>query len=105
MLDQLSGQLSDSAMTNLNYQVDYLHREPKARWPWRWLRRKGYAKAPRAHLHGAAIVRLGSRFLPSNIFCSGNVRRPHPGANRPGGDYQTGLGGTTIWHEALRGRD
>jgi osmoprotectant transport system permease protein len=102
VLDQLSGQLSDSAMTNLNYQVDNLHRDPKA-VALGWLRRRGLLKAPRPLPPGAPEVRLGSKIFAEQYILVEMYAALIRGNTDLGVATKTGLGGTTICFEALRG--
>jgi osmoprotectant transport system permease protein len=102
VLDQLSGQLSDSAMTNLNYQVDYLHREPRA-VALAWLRRRALWRAPRPLPPGAPIVRLGSKIFAEQYILVEMYAALIRGNTDLAVATKTGLGGTTICFEALRG--
>ena len=102
VLDQLSGRLSDSAMTNLNYQVDYLHRAPKA-VALAWLRRAGLWRAPRPLAPGAAVVRLGSKIFAEQYILVEMYAALIRGNTGLAVATKTGLGGTTICFEALRG--
>ena len=102
VLDQLSGQLADSAMTLLNYQVDYLHRDPKT-VALAWLRRKGLYKAPRPLRPGAPAVRLGSKIFAEQYILIEMYAALIRGNTDLAVETKTGLGGTTICFEALRG--
>ncbi|WP_151088484.1 ABC transporter permease/substrate-binding protein [Hymenobacter baengnokdamensis] len=102
VLDQLSGQLSDSAMTNLNYQVDYLHRAPRA-VALAWLRRKGLWKAPHTLPPTAPVVRLGSKIFAEQYILIEMYAALIRGNTDLAVATKTGLGGTTICFEALRG--
>jgi osmoprotectant transport system permease protein len=102
VFDQLSGRLSDSAMTNLNYQVDYLHREPRA-VALAWLRRAGLWKAPRPLPADAAVVRLGSKIFAEQYILVEMYAALIRGNTDLAVATKTGLGGTTICFEALRG--
>ena len=102
VLDQLSGQLSDSAMTNLNYQVDYLHHEPRA-VAMAWLHRHGLWRAPRPLLPGAPVVRLGSKIFAEQYILIEMYTALIRGNTNLAVATNTGLGGTTICFEALRG--
>ncbi|MDJ0365895.1 ABC transporter permease/substrate-binding protein [Hymenobacter sp. H14-R3] len=102
VLDQLSGQLSDSAMTTLNYQVDYLHLEPKV-VALRWLRRKGLWKTPRPLPAGAPTVRLGSKIFAEQYILVEMYAALIRGNTDLAVATKTGLGGTSICFEALRG--
>ncbi|RZK51079.1 MAG: ABC transporter permease subunit, partial [Hymenobacter sp.] len=102
VLDQLSGQLADSTMTSLNYQVDYLHKEPRA-VALAWLRRQGLWKAPRPLLPGAPVVRLGSKIFAEQYILIEMYAALIRGNTDLAVETKTGLGGTTICFEALRG--
>ena len=102
VLDQLSGRLADSAMTNLNYEVDYLHRAPRA-VAQGWLRRAGLWRAPRPLPPGAPVVRLGSKIFAEQYILVEMYAALIRGNTDLGVATKTGLGGTTICFEALRG--
>ncbi|RZK62331.1 MAG: ABC transporter permease subunit, partial [Hymenobacter sp.] len=102
VLDQLSGQLTDSAMTTLNYQVDMLHREPRA-VAQAWLRRHGLLRTPRPLPPGAPVVRLGSKIFAEQYILVELYAALIRGNTDLGVETKTGLGGTTICFEALRG--
>ncbi len=102
VLDQLSGQLPDSAMTLLNYQVDYLHRDPQA-VALAWLRRRGLYRAPRPLRPGAPVVRLGSKIFAEQYILIEMYAALIRGNTDLAVETKTGLGGTTICFEALRG--
>ena len=102
VLDQLSGQLPDSAMTTLNYQVDYLHREPRV-VALAWLRRKGLYRPPRPLPPGAPVVRLGSKIFAEQYILLELYAALIRGQTDLAVEMKTGLGGTTICFEALRG--
>jgi osmoprotectant transport system permease protein len=101
VLDQLSGQLADSAMTNLNYQVDYLHQEPRA-VAQAWLRRRGLWRAPRPLPPDAPVVRLGSKIFAEQYILVEMYAALIRGNTDLAVETKTGLGGTTICFEALR---
>ena len=102
VFDLLSSQLADSAMTNLNFQVDMLHREPRA-VALAWLRRKGLLRPERPARPGAPVVRLGSKIFAEQYI----LVELYAALIRSRTDLavatKTGLGGTTICFEALRG--
>jgi len=102
VFDQLSGQLADSAMTTLNYQVDILHREPRA-VALAWLRRKGLLKPERPRNPDAPVVRLGSKIFAEQYILVELYAALIRGNTDLAVDTKTGLGGTTICFEALRG--
>ncbi|RAK70446.1 ABC transporter permease/substrate-binding protein [Hymenobacter edaphi] len=101
VLSQLSGQLSDSAMTELNYRVDYRHEEPRA-VAEAWLRRRGLWRAPRPGVPGAATVRLGSKIFGEQYILAEMYAALIRGHTDLQVQTKTGLGGTTICFEALR---
>jgi osmoprotectant transport system permease protein len=97
-LNQLSGKINDSIMTELNYRTDYLHQSPE-RVAKDFLISKNLWKPERNG--NAGIVRIGSKifgeqYILANIYSmliKGNT------------DYdvatKTGLGGTKICFDAL----
>jgi osmoprotectant transport system permease protein len=97
---QLDGQISDSAMTNLNYRADYLHQDPKAIAEG-FLRRHGLWKAPRPVVPGAAVVKLGSKIFAEQYILIEMYAALIRGNTDLGVETKTGLGGTTICFEAL----
>jgi osmoprotectant transport system permease protein len=101
VLQLLSGQLSDSAMTELNYRVDYLHQEPRA-VAEAWLRQRGLWRAPRPEQPGAAVVRLGSKIFAEQYILVEMYAALIRGRTDLRVQTKTGLGGTTICFEALR---
>ena len=102
VLDQLSYRLADSAMTRLNYEVDYLHRSPRV-VALTWLRGQGLLKAARPLLPGAAVVRIGSKIFAEQYILSEMYAALIRGNTDLAVATKTGLGGTTICFEALRG--
>lgn len=98
---QLTGQLTDSAMTELNYRVDYLHQEPRA-VAAAFLRKRGLWREPRPTVPGAAVVRLGSKIFAEQYILVEMYAALIRGNTNLGVETKTGLGGTTICFEALR---
>jgi osmoprotectant transport system permease protein len=102
VLDLLRGQLTDSAMTNLNYQVDILHRAPRA-VALAWLRRRGLYRPERPAQPSALVVQLGGKIFGEQYV----LVELYAALIRSRTDLavatKTGLGGTTICFEALRG--
>ncbi|QNH60570.1 ABC transporter permease/substrate-binding protein [Hymenobacter sediminicola] len=98
---KLTGQLSDSVMTDLNYRVDYLHQEPKA-VALQFLRRRGLWQAPRPLAPDAAVVRLGSKIFAEQYILTELYAALIRGYTSLDVSTKTGLGGTTICFEALR---
>ncbi|MCR5889730.1 ABC transporter permease/substrate-binding protein [Hymenobacter sp. J193] len=101
VLAQLTGLLTDSAMTELNYRVDYLHQEPRA-VAEAFLRQRGLWRAPRPAVPEAAVVRLGSKIFAEQYILVEMYAALIRGATDLGVETKTGLGGTTICFEALR---
>ena len=101
VLAQLDGQISDSAMTNLNYRADYLHQDPKA-IAEAFLRRRGLWRAARPALAGAPVVRLGSKIFAEQYILAEMYAALIRGNTDLAVETKTGLGGTTICFEALR---
>lgn len=101
VLQLLSGQLSDSAMTELNYRVDYLHQEPRA-VAENFLRRRGLWGPARPARPGAATVRLGSKIFAEQYILVEMYAALIRSRTDLAVQTKTGLGGTTICFEALR---
>ncbi|RSK24075.1 ABC transporter permease/substrate-binding protein [Hymenobacter metallilatus] len=99
-LNRLTGQLTDSAMTELNYRVDYLHESPRA-VARRFLRERGLWRAPRP-VPGPATIRLGSKIFAEQYILTELYTALIRGYTNLGVEAKTGLGGTTICAEALR---
>ncbi|MBG8555479.1 ABC transporter permease/substrate-binding protein [Hymenobacter guriensis] len=101
VLAQLTGLLTDSAMTELNYRVDYLHQQPRA-VAEAFLRQRGLWRDPRPKVPGAAVVRLGSKIFAEQYILVEMYAALIRGATDLSVETKTGLGGTTICFEALR---
>lgn len=98
-LGTLSGQLPDSVMRELNYQVDHHKRDPKE-VSEEFLRGLDIPFSPKS-LHGPKIV-VGSKnfteqYILAHLFAA--VIRRHTGLKI---DLKTGLAGTKICFDALR---
>jgi osmoprotectant transport system permease protein len=102
VLDLLAGQLPDSAMTNLNYQVDILHRAPRA-VALAWLRRRGLYRPERPARPGAPMVQLGGKIFGEQYVLAELLAALIRSRTNLAVATKTGLGGTTICFEALRG--
>ncbi|MET4104980.1 glycine betaine ABC transporter substrate-binding protein [Hymenobacter sp. UYP22] len=98
-LARLTGQLSDSVMTELNYRVDYLHETPRA-VALRFLRQRGLWR-PAQPVQGPTI-RLGSKIFAEQYILLELYTALIRGYTNLGVEAKTGLGGTTICAEALR---
>ena len=101
VLAKLDGQISDSAMTDLNYRADYLHQSPRA-IAEAFLRRRGLWAVPRPAVAGAPVVRLGSKIFAEQYILAEMYAALIRGYTNLGVETKTGLGGTTICFEALR---
>ena len=101
VLAQLDGQISDSAMTNLNYRADYLHQSPQAIAEG-FLRRRGLWRAPRPVGPDAPVVRLGSKIFAEQYILAEMYAALIRGNTALAVQTKTGLGGTTICFDALR---
>ncbi|MDB5236175.1 MAG: transporter permease [Hymenobacter sp.] len=101
VLAQLNGQISDSAMTNLNYRADYLHHDPKV-IAEAFLRRRGLWRAPRPTAANAPVVHLGSKIFAEQYILAEMYAALIRGNTDLAVQTKTGLGGTTICFEALR---
>jgi osmoprotectant transport system permease protein len=102
VLNLLAGQLPDSAMTNLNYQVDILHRAPRA-VALAWLRRRGLHLPERPVRAGAPVVQLGGKIFGEQYVLVELLAALIRSRTDLAVATKTGLGGTTICFEALRG--
>lgn len=101
VLAQLSGQISDSVMTDLNYRADYLHQAPQA-IAEAFLRRRGLWRSPRPAVPHAAVVRLGSKIFAEQYILAELYAALIRGNTDLEVQTKTGLGGTSICFEALR---
>ncbi|QDA62169.1 ABC transporter permease/substrate-binding protein [Hymenobacter jejuensis] len=99
VLEMLAGQINDSVMTDLNYQVDYLHHEPRA-VALAFLRQRGLWRAPQP-ISGPAIV-LGSKIFAEQYILAEMYAALIRGYTSLDVKTKTGLGGTNICFEALR---
>ena len=101
VLARLAGQINDSVMTELNYQVDYLHKEPQE-VALAFLRQRGLWAPPRPTPAGAPTVTLGSKIFAEQytlVAMYAALIRANTDLNVV---TKTGLGGTSICFEALR---
>ncbi len=99
-LDLLAGMLTDSVMTALNYQADYLHQSPGviART---FLRQVGLYQAPGLGERAETIV-MGSKGFTEQYILAEMYRQLVEGHTRLRVVTRTGLGGTQICFDALR---
>ena len=98
VLNRLAGQINDSIMTALNYQVEYLHRSPE-KCAHDFLVSKGLYREPRNGNKG--IIRIGSKIFPEQYILTEMYAELIRGYTDLQVDSKTGLGGTQICFEAL----
>ena len=98
VLNKLAGQINDSVMTALNYQVEYLHQSPE-KCAHDFLVSRGLYHPPRAGAKGT--VRLGSKIFPEQYILTDMYAGLIRGFTDLRVDSKTGLGGTQICFEAL----
>lgn len=98
VLEQLSGFINDSVMTDLNYHVDYLKQTPE-KVAHEFLIRKGLYKNP---LNGnAGTIRLGSKIFAEQYILIQMYKELIEGNTNLKVVTKTGLGGTKICFDAL----
>jgi osmoprotectant transport system permease protein len=98
VLEQLSGFINDSLMTDLNYRVDYLKQAPE-QVAHEFLIRKGLYKNP---LNGnAGTIRLGSKIFAEQYILIQMYKELIEGNTDLKVVTKTGLGGTKICFDAL----
>jgi osmoprotectant transport system substrate-binding protein/osmoprotectant transport system permease protein len=94
----LSGKITDSIMTDLNYRTDYLHQTPE-RVAEDFLRSKGLLKPPRNG--GTGTVRIGSKIFGEQYILASMYSMLIKGYTDYDVSTKTGLGGTKICFDAL----
>jgi osmoprotectant transport system permease protein len=97
-LNKLAGQIDDSVMTALNYQVEYLHQPPE-KCAHGFLVSRGLYRDPRSGSKG--IVRLGSKIFPEQYILTEMYAELIRGYTDLEVESKTGLGGTMICYGAL----
>ena len=97
-LDLLSGMITDSIMTELNYRTDYLHQSPE-RVAEDFLRSKALLKPSRNGNGG--IVRIGSKIFGEQYILASMYSMLIKGYTDYNVSTKTGLGGTKICFDAL----
>jgi osmoprotectant transport system permease protein len=98
VLNLLAGRINDSVMTALNYQADYLHREPAA-IARGFLQSQGLYKPARAG--GKAAIRIGSKIFDEQYILASMYTALIEGYTDLDVVTKTGLGGTKICFDAL----
>jgi osmoprotectant transport system permease protein len=97
-LNKLAGQINDSVMTALNYQVEYLHQSPE-KCALGFLLSRGLYRSPRNGNKGT--IRLGSKIFPEQYILTDIYAGLIRGYTDLQVESKTGLGGTQICFEAL----
>jgi osmoprotectant transport system permease protein len=97
-LNKLAGQINDSVMTALNYQVEYLHQSPEKCANGFLLSHRLYHR-PRNGNKGT--IRLGSKIFPEQYILTDIYAGLIRGYTDLQVESKTGLGGTKICFEAL----
>ena len=97
-LNLLSGMITDSIMTDLNYRTDYLHQSPE-RVAEDFLRSRDLLKPSRNGNSG--IVRIGSKIFGEQYILASMYSMLIKGYTDYGVSTKTGLGGTKICFDAL----
>src|ERR1700761_6151843 len=97
-LNLLSGKITDSVMTELNYRTDYLHQTPE-RVAEDFLKAKGLLKPSRNG--NAGIVRIGSKIFGEQYILANLYSMLIKGYTDYDGATKQGLGGTKICFDAL----
>jgi osmoprotectant transport system permease protein len=98
VLNKLAGQIDDSVMTALNYQVEYQHQSPE-KCAHGFLLSRGLYHPPRNGAKGK--VRIGSKIFPEQYILTDMYAELIRGYTDLEVDSKTGLGGTQICFEAL----
>lgn len=97
-LNLLSGKITDSIMSDLNYRTDYLHQSPE-RVAGDFLRSKGLLRPSRNGSNG--IVRIGSKIFGEQYILASMYTMLIKGYTDYDVSTKTGLGGTKICFDAL----
>ena len=97
-LNLLSGRITDSTMTDLNYRTDQLKQSPE-RVAKEFLVKNNLFKAPRGG--NAGTIRIGSKIFGEQYILAEMYRMLIEGNTSYRVDTKTGLGGTKICFDAL----
>ncbi len=98
VLNQLSGHINDSIMTELNYRVDYLKQSPD-KVAKDFLMEQSLYKEPRSG--NAGTIRLGSKIFGEQYILTAMYALLIKGNTDLNVETKTGLGGTKICFDAL----
>ncbi|MBO0932305.1 ABC transporter permease/substrate-binding protein [Fibrella aquatilis] len=99
VLDKLSGRLTDSIMTELNYRADYLHESPE-RVARGFLAKAGLLKPATAKRTGQVV--MGSKVFTEQYILAEIYRQLIEGFTTLRVVSKTGFGGTQLCFDALR---
>lgn len=97
-LNMLSGLITDSIMTELNYRTDYLHQQPE-RVAKDFLVSKSLYRPEQGG--GEGVVRIGSKIFGEQYILANIYSMLIKGYTNYGVSTKTGLGGTKICFDAL----
>ena len=97
-LNLLSGRITDSIMTDLNYRTDYLHQSPE-KVAADFLSAQGLLKSSRNGSSG--VVRIGSKIFGEQYILASMYTMLIKGYTDYNVSTKTGLGGTKICFDAL----
>lgn len=97
-LNLLSGKINDSIMTELNYEVDYLHKSPQQVAKDFLIAKKLYKAS---HNGNKATIRIGSKIFGEQYILSYIYSMLIKGYTDLNVETKTGLGGTKICFDAL----
>ncbi|MFD2287188.1 ABC transporter permease subunit [Pedobacter petrophilus] len=98
VLNLLSGKITDSIMTDLNYRTDYLKQTPE-RVAKDFLIKNDLYKSPRGGKNG--VIRIGSKIFGEQYILAEMYRMLIQGNTDYDVATKTGLGGTKICFDAL----
>ncbi|HEX5553956.1 MAG TPA: ABC transporter permease/substrate-binding protein [Chitinophagaceae bacterium] len=98
VLNLLAGQVNDSLMTEMNYQVDYLKKSPQ-QVAMNFLKSKNLYRPPRNGHRGT--IRIGSKIFSEQYILSDIYSMLIKGYTDLDVSTKTGLGGTKICFDAL----
>ncbi len=98
-LNMLSGKITDSIMTELNYRVDYLHQSPE-KVAQDFLIAKQLYQQPR-NANNQGTVRIGSKIFGEQYILAAMYAMLIKGYTNYNVSTKTGLGGTKICFDAL----
>jgi osmoprotectant transport system permease protein len=98
VLNQLSGKINDSIMTELNYRVDYLKESPE-KVAKQFLMEQSLYKDPL--ISGKGTIRIGSKIFGEQYILADMYSMLIRGNTHLQVETKTGLGGTKICFDAL----